>query len=55
MARLGAKVMMKALGRGRKLPQHNIVDLFPDIPTVPDEVFTVNGREAHTQESIKWH
>ena len=36
VARLGAKVVMKTLGRGRKLPQHNIVDLFPDIPTVPD-------------------
>ena len=36
VARLGAKVAMKGLGRGKKRLQHNIVDLFPDIPTVPD-------------------
>ena len=36
VARMGAKVVMKRLGRGKKRPQHNIVDLFPDIPTVPD-------------------
>ena len=33
---LHAKVAMKGLGRGKKRLQHNIVDLFPDIPTVPD-------------------
>ena len=36
MARLGAKVAMKGLGRGKKRLQYSIVDLFPDIPTVPD-------------------
>ena len=36
VAMLGAKVAMKGLGREKKRLQHNIVDLFPDIPTVPD-------------------
>ena len=36
VARLCAKVAMKGLGRGKKRLQHNIVDLFPDIPTVPN-------------------
>ena len=36
VARLGAKVAMKGLGRGKKRLQHNIVDLFPDILTVPE-------------------
>ena len=36
VARLGAKVTMKGLGRGKKRLQHNIVDLFPDISTVSD-------------------
>ena len=37
VARLGAKVTMKGLGRGKKRLQYNIVDLFPDIPMVPDK------------------
>ena len=36
MARFGAKVVMKGLGIGKERLQHNIVDLFLDIPTVPD-------------------
>ena len=36
VARLCAKVAMKGHGRGKKRLQHNIVDLFPDIPTVPN-------------------
>ena len=36
VARLVAKVAMKGLGRGKKLLQRNIVDLLPDIPTIPD-------------------
>ena len=36
VAKLGDKVAMKGLGRVKKRLQHNIFDLFPDIPTVPD-------------------
>ena len=36
VARLIAKIAMKGLGRGKKLLQRNIFDLFPDIPTTPD-------------------
>ena len=36
VAKLGDKVAMKGLGRGKKRLQHNIVDLFSDISTVPD-------------------
>ena len=36
VARLGDKVAMKGPDRGKKRLQHNTVDLFPDIPTVPD-------------------
>ena len=36
VARVGAKITMKKLGRGKKRLQHNIVDLFPDIPTIAD-------------------
>ena len=34
---LHSKVAMKGLGRRKKRHQYNIVDLFPDIPTVPDK------------------
>ena len=33
---LHSNVPMKGLGRRKKPLQQNIVDLFPDIPTVPD-------------------
>ena len=36
VARLGAKAAMKGRGRGKKCLQHNTVNLFLDIPTVPD-------------------
>ena len=36
VARLGAKVAMKGLGKGKKRLQYNIVDLFSAIATVPD-------------------
>ena len=53
VARIDGKETMQGLGRGKKHIQHNIVDLFPDIPTAP--VFTVNGRKTNTHKSIKWH
>ena len=36
VARLGSKEAARGLGRGKKSLQHNIVDLFPHISTVPD-------------------
>ena len=52
VARLGAKVAMKRLGRGKKRLQRNIVDLSPDIPTLPNR-WSLHGEwtwNAHTQE-----
>ena len=41
------EVSMKELGRGNKRLQHNIVDLYPGLPTQTDEAFKVDGR-THT-------
>ena len=44
---------MKGLGGEKKHLQHNIVELFIDIPTIPDnEAFTVN-RHKHTHTHTK--
>ena len=54
VARLGAKVAMKGLGRGKKCLQHSIVDLFPDIPTVPDR-WSLHGEwtwNTHTHTKV---
>ena len=43
---------MKGLGGEKKHLQHNIVELFIDIPTIPDnKAFTVN-RHKHTHTHI---
>ena len=56
VVKLDAKVAMKGLGRGKKHLQHNIVDLFPDFPTVPDR-WSLHGEwtwntytRTHTQK-----
>ena len=46
---------MKELGRGNKRLQHNIVDLYPGLPTQTDEAFKVDGRKhthTHTRKSV---
>ena len=43
------EVSMKELGRGKKRLQHNIVVLYPGLPTQTDEAFKVDGRKhTHT-------
>ena len=54
VARLGAKVAMKGLDREKKHLQHNIVNLFPDIPTVPDR-WSLHGEwtwNTHTHTKV---
>ena len=46
VARVGAKITMKKLGRGKKRLQHNIVDLFPDIPTIADR-WSIHSEWTH--------
>ena len=55
VARLIVKVAMKGLGRGKKLLQRNIFDLFPDIPTTPDRWSLHSDWMWNTHKSVKWH
>ena len=48
------EVSMKELGRGNKRLQHNIVDLYPGLPTQTDEAFKVDGRK-HTRTHTHTH
>ena len=48
------EVSMKELGRGNKRLQHNIVDLYPGLPTQTDEAFKVDGRK-HTHTHTHTH
>ena len=57
VARLGAKVAMKGLGRGKKRLQHNFSNLFLNIPIPPDK-WSLHGKwtwntHPHTHKSIK--
>ena len=49
---------MKGLGGEKKHLQHNIVELFTDIPTIPDnKAFMVNRHKhthTHTYKRSKW-
>ena len=52
-----SEVAMKGLGGEKKRIEHNILDLFPDIPTIQkNETFTVNRRKhAHTHTHTHTH